>query len=102
MKVNGDQEIFVVSVLSHKQIFRCLFGFVHICTLSVSGAFANFVLLHFRHLESASQVYRKDLVMSQEEGLVSAGPFIHKEKKKVLNMVHCIALVGPIWDCNIK
>ncbi|XP_024025786.1 uncharacterized protein LOC21390484 isoform X2 [Morus notabilis] len=54
--VNGDQEIFVVSVLSRKQIFR--------------------------HLESASQVYRKDLVVSQEEGLVSAGPFIHKEKKK--------------------
>ncbi|GMN28702.1 hypothetical protein TIFTF001_002146 [Ficus carica] len=53
--VNGDQEIFVVSVLSHKQIFR--------------------------HLESASQVYRKDLVVSQE-GLVSAGPVIHKEKKK--------------------
>uniref|UniRef100_A0A803NQD0 Lethal giant larvae (Lgl)-like C-terminal domain-containing protein n=1 Tax=Cannabis sativa TaxID=3483 RepID=A0A803NQD0_CANSA len=52
--MNGDQEIFVVSVLSHKKIFRLL--------------------------ETFSQVYQKDLVVSQ--GLVSAGQIIPKEKKK--------------------
>ncbi|PON82737.1 Guanine nucleotide-binding protein, beta subunit [Trema orientale] len=53
--VNNDQEIFVVSVLSHKKIFRLL--------------------------DSFNQIYRKDLAVSQE-GLVSPGPIIHKEKKK--------------------
>ncbi|XP_062102768.1 uncharacterized protein LOC133812938 isoform X2 [Humulus lupulus] len=52
--MNGDQEIFVVSVLCHKKVFRLL--------------------------ETFSQIYQKDLVVSQ--GHVSAGQIIHKEKKK--------------------
>ncbi|CAL5366047.1 unnamed protein product [Camellia sinensis] len=51
--VNGDQEMFVVSVLLQKKIYR--------------------------HLDSVSQVYKKDLIVAQ--GVISA-PVIHKEKKK--------------------
>uniref|UniRef100_A0A5B7B5H0 Lethal giant larvae (Lgl)-like C-terminal domain-containing protein n=2 Tax=Davidia involucrata TaxID=16924 RepID=A0A5B7B5H0_DAVIN len=52
--VNGDQEIFSVSVLLEKQMYR--------------------------HLDSVSQVFKKGLIVA-EQGLISA-PVIHKEKKK--------------------
>ncbi|RVW32909.1 hypothetical protein CK203_088042 [Vitis vinifera] len=52
--VNGDQEMFALSSLLQNEIYR--------------------------PLDSARQVYRKDLVVSQE-GLIS-GPLVHKEKKK--------------------
>ncbi|XP_034683738.1 uncharacterized protein LOC117913008 isoform X1 [Vitis riparia] len=52
--VNGDQEMFALSSLLQNEIYRLL--------------------------DSARQVYRKDLVVSQE-GLIS-GPLVHKEKKK--------------------
>ncbi|PSS00383.1 Syntaxin-binding protein [Actinidia chinensis var. chinensis] len=51
--VNGDQEMFFVSVLLQNNIYR--------------------------HLESVSQVYKKDPTAAQ--GVISA-PVIHKEKKK--------------------
>ncbi|KAA8547593.1 hypothetical protein F0562_004022 [Nyssa sinensis] len=52
--VNGDQEIFFVSVLQEKQMYR--------------------------HLDSVSQIFKKDLVIA-DQGLISA-PVMHKEKKK--------------------
>ncbi|KAL5538587.1 hypothetical protein UlMin_045509 [Ulmus minor] len=54
---NADQEIFVISVLSHKKVFRLL--------------------------DFATQIFQKDLILSQE-ALVSAGPIVQKEKKKGL------------------
>ncbi|RVW85722.1 Syntaxin-binding protein 5 [Vitis vinifera] len=57
--VNGDQEMFALSSLLQNEIYR--------------------------PLDSARQVYRKDLVVSQE-GLIS-GPLVHKEKKKVNSMM---------------
>ncbi|KAM7519969.1 hypothetical protein LguiB_018931 [Lonicera macranthoides] len=53
--VNGDQEVFLLSVLFQKEIYR--------------------------HLDSASQVYKKDLIVSQ--GLTSE-TVVQKEKKKGL------------------
>ncbi|XP_020218072.1 uncharacterized protein LOC109801420 [Cajanus cajan] len=52
--VNGDQEIFVLSLLAQRNIFRLL--------------------------DSASCIYRKERIPSQEE--LIPGPVIHKEKKK--------------------
>ncbi|KAF8405551.1 hypothetical protein HHK36_010458 [Tetracentron sinense] len=51
---NGDQEVFVVSVLSRKE--------------------------NYRLLDPISKVYKKDLIALQEGALF--GPIIHKEKKK--------------------
>ncbi|KAG4386602.1 hypothetical protein GLYMA_11G085900v4 [Glycine max] len=52
--VNGDQEIFVVSLLAQRNIFRLL--------------------------DSVSCIYRKERMPSQEE--LVPGPVIHKEKKR--------------------
>ncbi|RDY02840.1 Syntaxin-binding protein 5, partial [Mucuna pruriens] len=52
--VNGDQEIFVVSLLVQRNIFRLL--------------------------DSISCIYSKEMMLSQEE--LVPGPVIHKEKKK--------------------
>ncbi|KAL2334232.1 hypothetical protein Fmac_015445 [Flemingia macrophylla] len=52
--VNGDQEIFVVSLLAQRNIFRVL--------------------------DSISCIYREKMILSQEE--IVHGPAIHKEKKK--------------------
>ncbi|KAI3794329.1 hypothetical protein L1987_36958 [Smallanthus sonchifolius] len=51
--VNGDQEVFIASVLLHREIFR--------------------------HLDLATQVYNKDLIIPQ---VIQSDHFIHKEKKK--------------------
>ncbi|KAL7251541.1 hypothetical protein ACSBR1_013389 [Camellia fascicularis] len=63
--VNGDQDMFVVSVLLQKKIYR--------------------------NLDSVSQVYKKDLIVAQ--GVISA-PVIHKEKKKI-NIVLTLFEVSP-------
>nr|KYP36996.1 hypothetical protein KK1_041853 [Cajanus cajan] len=52
--VNGDQEIFAVSLLAQRNIFRLL--------------------------DSISCIYSKEMMLSQEE--LVPGPVIHKEKKK--------------------
>lgn len=51
--VNGDQEVFIASVLLHREIFR--------------------------HLDSATQVYNKDLIVPHG---IQSDHVIHKEKKK--------------------
>ncbi|KAJ1413328.1 WD40/YVTN repeat-like-containing domain superfamily [Sesbania bispinosa] len=62
--VNGDREIFIVSLLVQRNIFRIL--------------------------DSVSCIYRKEMMLSQEE-LVS-GPVIHKERKKVATLLSKILL----------
>ncbi|KAI8025643.1 Serine carboxypeptidase-like 46 [Camellia lanceoleosa] len=68
--VNGDQDMFVVSVLLQKKIYR--------------------------NLDSVSQVYKKDLIVAQ--GVISA-PAIHKEKKKI-NIVLTLFEVSPNLTCD--
>ncbi|KAL7220198.1 hypothetical protein ACSBR2_013125 [Camellia fascicularis] len=68
--VNGDQDMFVVSVLLQKKIYR--------------------------NLDSVSQVYKKDLIVAQ--GVISA-PVIHKEKKKI-NIVLTLFEVSPNLTCD--